>query len=600
MINAIFINKTKAFILSGLVGFSGLISAQNQELPIGLTPQEKSILETGSHQFTSQNKGITTPPTGPLRTMAEWEEIQTLVITWTGFQSILAQIVDHAQEECEVLISCSDSNAVKTYLTGQGVPHTNVSFIQVPFNSIWVRDYGSHTVYKNDVEDLYMVDWIYNRPRPSDDAMPDAQGLFKNLPVYSTSQAPYDLVNTGGNWMVDGAGTAFASDLIIEENEVGNPYGVTAKTEAQIDQIVEDFMGIDRYIKMVSLPYDDIHHIDMHMKLLDEETLLVGEYPDGISDGPQIEANIQYVLSTYNSVYGTPYKVIRIPMPPNASGTSYPGQPFGNAYYRTYANNVFVNKTVIVPSYREDYDTIAQRILSESLPGYNIQYIDVDDQGANLISNGGAIHCITNAIGVSNPLLIRHQSLVDTYDETNPYEVNAFIKHASGIQNATLFYSINDGVSYASVAMTASGNDFFNASIPAQLAGTEILYYIHATANSGKEQVRPIVAPDGYFHFKVLENSTVGIEEINQNANVNIFPNPAKAITCVDITPYTKEKIKVTMQNLLGQTSEILFEGEVTGNNKKVFFDAKNYPAGTYIISVSSSSGVIVEKVLVH
>lgn len=595
-----FITKTKVFFSVIILGFSGFVSAQNLDLPIGLTPDEKSILENGLHQFTNQNRGITTPPPGPLRTMAEWEEIQTLVITWTGFQSILAQIVDHAQEECEVLISCTDSNAVKTYLTGQGVPHTNVSFIQVPFNSIWVRDYGAHTVYKNDVEDLYMVDWIYNRPRPADDAMPNAQGLFKGIPVYATTQAPNDLVNTGGNWMVDGAGTAFASDLIIEENEVGNPYGASAKTEAQIDQIVEDFMGVDRYIKMVSLPYDDIHHIDMHMKLLDEETLLVGEYPDGISDGPQIEANIQYVLSNFNSVYGTPYKIIRIPMPPNAAGTAYPGQPYGNAYYRTYANGVFVNKTMIVPSYREDYDTIAERILSASLPGYNIKYIDVDNQGANLISNGGAIHCITNAIGVSNPLLIRHQSLVDTYDETNPYEVNAFVKHGSGIQNATLFYSTNDGASYNSLPMTASGSDIFNTSIPAQVAGTEVLYYIHATANSGKEQVRPIVAPEGYFHFKVLGNSTVGTEEIAQNAHINIFPNPAKAITCIDITPYTNEKIKVTMQNLLGQTSEVLFEGEVTGNNKKVFFDAKNYTSGTYLITVSSPNGFLVQKVLVQ
>ena len=38
-------------------------------------------------------------------------------------------------------------------------------------------------------------------------------------------------------------------------------------------------MGINRYITMPTLPYDGIHHIDMHMKLLDEETLLVGEYP---------------------------------------------------------------------------------------------------------------------------------------------------------------------------------------------------------------------------------------------------------------------------------------------------------------------------------
>ena len=38
---------------------------------------------------------------------------------------------------------------------------------------------------------------------------------------------------------------------------------------------MKKFMGIERYIKMETLPYDEIHHIDMHMKLLDEETILM-------------------------------------------------------------------------------------------------------------------------------------------------------------------------------------------------------------------------------------------------------------------------------------------------------------------------------------
>ena len=42
----------------------------------------------------------------------------------------------------------------------------------------------------------------------------------------------------------------------------------------------------------------------MHMKLLNEETLLVGEYPTGIADGPQIEANIQYVLANFQNTFG--------------------------------------------------------------------------------------------------------------------------------------------------------------------------------------------------------------------------------------------------------------------------------------------------------
>ena len=34
-----------------------------------------------------------------------------------------------------------------------------------------------------------------------------------SVPVYSTTQAPFDLVNTGGNFMSDGMGSAFASRL---------------------------------------------------------------------------------------------------------------------------------------------------------------------------------------------------------------------------------------------------------------------------------------------------------------------------------------------------------------------------------------------------
>ena len=53
----------------------------------------------------------------------------------------------------------------------------------------------------------------------------------------------------------------------------------TAKTEEEIDQIAQDYLGINRYIKMDALPYDGINHIDMHMKLLDEERILVAEPP---------------------------------------------------------------------------------------------------------------------------------------------------------------------------------------------------------------------------------------------------------------------------------------------------------------------------------
>jgi agmatine/peptidylarginine deiminase len=574
-------NYSKLFAIILLLGI-GLSKVKAQEgLPIFMTNEELQKLPYYHH---NQNSGrnITTPPTLPIRTAGEWEEVQTLLITWTGFPSILTQIIDAAQEECEVLVSCDDSTDVKNTLIASGVPLTNVHYLQVPFNSIWQRDYSAHTAYLNDVDSLAMVEWIYNRPRPDDDAMPVEQMNYKGVTLYSTTDAPNDLVNTGGNWMVDGFGTAFASKLILEENEVGNPYFVTPKTEAEIDTIVKKFHGINRYIKMETLPYDGIHHIDMHIKLLDEETLLVGEYPTGVADGPQIEANLQYVLSNFNSVYGTPYKVIRIPMPPSSNG-AHPGTPFGNGSYRTYSNSVFINKTIILPYYRQEYDTIAERIYKTALPGYKIVGIDCDNANNNIISQSGAIHCITNTIGVNYPLLISHQALGYSNDTTNPYQVDALIKHKSGIANASVYYTLDTTLGYQSVPMTLTNasNNTWTGFIPAQAAGSKIYYYIDATANSGKHQVRPITAPQGYWKFMI--DLSTNIAFIPQSFNIkDIYPNPGNALTCIPIQSNVNTHLNVMMYDVTGRMVKEIFNGEITVGDKNLFMNCAEFEAGVY------------------
>jgi hypothetical protein len=91
-------------------------------------------------------------------------------------------------------------------------------------------------------------------------------------------------VHTGGNNLQNGTGILFSSNLVLDENP--------GKTEAEIDTIAKTFLGINQYVKFPTLPFDGIHHLDMHMRVIDEETIVIGEYPEGVSDGPQIEANI--------------------------------------------------------------------------------------------------------------------------------------------------------------------------------------------------------------------------------------------------------------------------------------------------------------------
>lgn len=583
--------KQVFFIILFIASF--VYPAFTQDLPHYMTEQEKADL-----LYFKKNPPVyevldPNPPPGPVRTMAEWEELSALQITWTSQLAILRQIVDYAQEECLVYIICSDSNSVKTYLTSGSVPLTNIKFLITSFNSIWCRDYGPWTVYSNNIDTLRIIDWIYNRPsRPQDNATPVFVANYMGVPIHQTLNAPNDLVNTGGNFMVDGHGTAFASKLILTENQAGNPYGVSTKTEAQINSIMSQYMGVSRYIKMETLPYDQIHHIDMHIKLLDEETLLVGQYPAGVADGPQIEANLQYVLNNFQTCFGKPYKVIRIPMPPGPNG-QYPNN---GGDYRTYTNSVFVNKTVIVPTYAQQYDTTALRIYREALPGYNVVGIDCNA----IIPSLGAIHCITKEIGVREPIFISHSALRNTNNTSQPYEVKAYIKTKSGINSARLYWSIDTANGFTQVNMSNVG-DTFRANIPAQPLNTKVYYYIWANSNSGRTVTKPLPAPRGNIQF--LVSNTVGISQTG-TTNPDKFqlyqnyPNPFNPLTKIKFDIPKNGLVTLKIFDISGREVLTVINAQMSAGSYSYEWNASNISSGVYFYRLEASEYSDVKKMI--
>jgi len=561
-----------------------------QFLPNNLTEQERAYLPNYVRNVSAT--GITIPPASTVRSIAEWEEMQAIVISWVRYESQLTEIVRAAVEECDVYILTDNQSSTQSYLQNHDVNTTNVYYINYNTNSVWIRDYGINNIYTNDVDSLLFLDWIYNRPRPNDDnsASPIADAF--NIPLYKTTQAPTDLVNTGGNYFTDGFGTAFCEELILSENKVDNDYDVTAKTEAEIDTIMKHFMGIDRFIKFPVLPYDGIHHIDMHMKMLDEETILCAEYPTGVADGPQIEDNLQNVLAPENSVFGDKYRVIRIPSPPDLNG-DYPANGWNSGDYYTYTNSLIINKTIIVPTYYEEYDTTALRIYQEAMPGYKIVGVDCDDNSGPIFSSG-AIHCITHEIATTDPLLISHQRLRDTDNIYTDYEVKAKIMHRSGINTATLYYKTDLAGAYQSVTMNFTNTSLneWTGYIPVQQSGTKVYYYIEANAVSGKTQVRPMPAPAGYWDFTVLNTTDIAN---NNTLNLNVFCTE----NSLKIFSDKQFNSNIIITDILGKqvyNSNIsVLEGENTIN-----INTFNLNKAVYLISLNYNNSYITNKFVVR
>ena len=587
--------KNKCLLILFIFFFQNIIvSAQDNPIESSDFPYT-NLLHLGTpNPFAPSTAGIPSPPSGPVRTMAEWEELDAIIITWapqgsSGISTILKEIVRHAKEEVEVIIICSSAALVTNQLGASGINTDNVTFITDEFDTIWVRDYGPNTIYLNDVGERLFVDWIYNRPRPEDDvAVPNAVATNFNTTIHETTADPNDLTHTGGNFMSDGMGTGFSSKLVLEEN---------THTQLEIDTIMNEFMGIDfgRYIYMDELEYDYISHIDMHMKLLDEETLLVGQYPDGVADGPQIEANLQFILDNYTTPFGNPYNVIRIPMPPDFNG-NYPDHLTNPGDYRTYTNSLIINKTILVPTYEEKYDTTALRIWEEAMPGFKIQGINSNA----IIHLLGAIHCITKEVGTTDPLLINHARVRSGCME-DAQEVAAIIKHDSGINAASLFYSTDTLNGYQSLPMINTTDDNWMATIPAIGTETELFYYIDATANSGKNIVRPLTAPEGYWHYDVVDCLGTSTDDFNVGIGFEkIYPNPANAITVIPITSTERVEAEIIVTDILGRTVINVFSGKISAGKSHYFFHANEYPSGTYFVNLKTASQTLVQKLIIN
>ncbi len=576
----IFYPKLMLSVIIGMVTFCAF-PQQAEVLPNHLTEGERAIIS--DYEFSGRQ--FTPPPTGPVRAAAEWEEVEYLLITWQpNFPNILRQIVEAAVEECKVIITTQNQAQVETYLQSNGVDLTNVSFLNEPWDSIWIRDYAGNTIYSDDVGERALTDWIYNRPRPNDNVMPLAHASTVGIPIYVTDTAPADLVNTGGNYMSDGLGNAFASELVLNENAAGNPYGVTAKTEAEIDAIMFDYMGIENYIKMTPLPYDVINHIDMHMKLLDEETLLVSKYPEGVADGPQIEQNVQYILNNFQSAFGTPYRIKWIDAPPSSNGN----YPDNGGYYRNFTNAIFVNKTILLPLYRPEVDGPALAQWQEMMPGYNIVGIDVDNPGENLISLVGAIHCITHTIGVADPLWIVHQPVYQA-DINTDVTLDAMVKHISGVASVDVFWREEGGSSWNEAPMTFVSDDSWTTDL--SIGDTNVEYYIEAEANSGKVLTRPIVAPEGFW---TIDTEFLSTADYALNNISGAYPNPTYGSVSFSLNNI-RGAVDVTIHNILGQQ---LFSESLETGDGVITLDLNESWNGTLFVNFSGEFGNVTKKVI--
>ncbi|HIH00019.1 MAG TPA: agmatine deiminase family protein, partial [Thermoplasmata archaeon] len=184
-----------------------------------------------------------------IRQPGEFEPMQGVLIRYPF--GISYNVIKEMAEDVNVVTivaSVSEKNTVQSQYQSQGVDISHCTYLIAPTDTYWTRDYGPWFII-NEENVQGIVDFTYNRPRPNDDQIPTKYASNQSIPVYNMP-----LVTAGGNYMTDGQGIAISTTLVWEEN--------TGYTHEQINQMVNQYLGIDTYHVVPDVNGEYIKHID--------------------------------------------------------------------------------------------------------------------------------------------------------------------------------------------------------------------------------------------------------------------------------------------------------------------------------------------------
>ena len=348
-------------------------------LPRSLTAEEKTRL----HEI-GANRTITDPPDSILYAPAEFDSVAGIIFAWESYYDLLTALIKEVAEydtAWVVVDNIGEEVSVAASLTNDGVNMDHVIFQQISTNSVWIRDYGPWWIYQPDGSRA-ILDLDYNRPRPQDDAYPENLATEWNMDYYGLG-----LVEAGGNMLLDGTGNVFISDIIFDASQGFDPN----LTQDQLDEYFLDYYGVGNVIITDHLDNDGTGHIDMFVKVINDTTVIVGEYETpsaGAGNNYNICNNVATQIAGLTNGNGRPYTVIRMLMPPYSGGVTY-----------TYINSLIANKKVFVPIYGFSTDADALAQYAQVMPSYEIIGFDCNQ----IITANGAIHCIAMKVPAMLP-----------------------------------------------------------------------------------------------------------------------------------------------------------------------------------------------------
>jgi agmatine/peptidylarginine deiminase len=327
------------------------------------------------------------------------------------------------------------------------------------------------------------------------DYLPDDAAPAAVAQILGVKRTELPVALTGGNVLLDGQGTGFATQIIIDENiAMGTPKDRFLRTLTQ-ELGVTQFHVLPNFEKYgfegTGL---GIQHIDCLLKLLDEERILVRRVPKDHPDFEHVESAVGH-LGKLTSVYGRPYTVLRIDTP-----------RYRKEYLANYTNSLILNRKVYVPLFGIPADNAALETWRAAMPGYEVFGFEFD-QGEDGWTYTDSLHCRTRAIWDRKMLHLTHKRMDAQVAKADKLPIEVRICDYSGaglISDKLQLVWRTEGAKWTQVRLeSADRAQTFRATMEALRPGQKVEYYLSAASRSGREETLPRTAPKGCYAFNV-------------------------------------------------------------------------------------------------
>lgn len=281
-------------------------------------------------------------------------------------------IINAIKEYQAVLVVCYNIKEVKKHFKDD----KRLFFVEYETNDTWARDCSALTI--KDAQDLKLLDFTFNAWGGKFDAQKD--NLMSRNISYSAPLETIDFVLEGGAVESNGAGLILTTSACML-NKNRNPH----LNKEQITQKLNDFFGSKEilYLNHGYLAGDDTDsHIDTLARFISRDSIMYvkceDENDEHFSELKLMENELKEFAKLHN------FKLIALPM----SDAAYFEDERLPA---TYANFLFVNGAVIVPTYGVKEDAEALEIFRKTFADRDI----VEVNCATLIKQHGSLHCVT-------------------------------------------------------------------------------------------------------------------------------------------------------------------------------------------------------------